>query len=60
MNTGMLDATNLAWKLALVVRGRATDTRLDSYGVERRPVATEVLRFSESLVRFATTTWAPT
>jgi 2-polyprenyl-6-methoxyphenol hydroxylase-like FAD-dependent oxidoreductase len=55
MNTGMLDATNLAWKLALVVRGRTADTLLDSYGEERRPVATEVLRFSESLVRFATT-----
>ena len=55
MNTGMLDATNLAWKLALVVRGHTSDALLDSYGEERRPVATEVLSFSESLVRFATT-----
>src|SRR3954454_16613357 len=55
MNTGMLDATNLAWKLALVVQGRSDDTLLDSYGQERRPVATEVLRFSQSMVRFATT-----
>jgi 2-polyprenyl-6-methoxyphenol hydroxylase-like FAD-dependent oxidoreductase len=54
MNTGMLDATNLAWKLALVVGGHTTDTLLDSYGEERRPVATEVLRFSQSLVQFAT------
>src|SRR4051794_22132812 len=54
MNTGMLDATNLAWKLALVTRGRTADTLLDSYGAERRPVATEVLHFSQSLVRFAT------
>jgi FAD binding domain len=59
MNTGMLDATNLAWKLALVVRGRTSDTLLDSYAEERRPVATEVLRFSESLVRFATSPRSP-
>src|SRR4051794_25940668 len=55
MNTGMLDATNLAWKLALVARGRSAGTLLDSYGLERRPVAAEVLRFSQSLVQFATT-----
>src|SRR3954451_21496124 len=54
MNTGMLDATNLAWKLALVVQGRTADTLLDTYGQERGPVAAEVLRFSQSLVRFAT------
>src|ERR671922_204361 len=30
LNTGMMDATNLAWKLALVVAGRATDQLLDS------------------------------
>jgi 2-polyprenyl-6-methoxyphenol hydroxylase-like FAD-dependent oxidoreductase len=54
MNTGMLDATNLAWKLALVVQGRTADTLLDTYGQERGPVAAEVLRFSQGLVRFAT------
>src|SRR3954453_22273610 len=54
MNTGMLDATNLAWKLALVVQGRTADKMLDTYGQERGPVAAEVLRFSQSLVRFAT------
>jgi 2-polyprenyl-6-methoxyphenol hydroxylase-like FAD-dependent oxidoreductase len=39
MNTGMHDATNLAWKLAMVVAGAATDRLLDSYEAERWPVA---------------------
>jgi 2-polyprenyl-6-methoxyphenol hydroxylase-like FAD-dependent oxidoreductase len=39
MNTGIQDACNLAWKLALVVSGAATDALLDSYEAERWPVA---------------------
>jgi 2-polyprenyl-6-methoxyphenol hydroxylase-like FAD-dependent oxidoreductase len=39
MNTGIQDAHNLAWKLALVARGLAGDALLDSYEAERRPVA---------------------
>lgn len=54
MNSGMLDAANLAWKLALVVRGRARDALLDTYGEERRPAAAEVIAFSERMVRIAT------
>ena len=50
MNTGILDATNLAWKLALVVSGRAPDALLDSYGTERAPVAAQVLGFTQSIV----------
>ncbi len=38
LNTAFQDAHNLAWKLALVLRGRAGPALLDSYGVERRPV----------------------
>jgi 3-(3-hydroxy-phenyl)propionate hydroxylase len=34
---GIRDASNLAWKLALVLRGSAGDTLLDSYEVERKP-----------------------
>jgi 3-(3-hydroxy-phenyl)propionate hydroxylase len=34
---GIRDAANLAWKLALVLRGSAGDTVLDSYEVERKP-----------------------
>jgi FAD binding domain-containing protein len=43
MNTGLQDAYNLAWKLALVVSGRADDSLLDSYEAERMPVAQRLL-----------------
>jgi 2-polyprenyl-6-methoxyphenol hydroxylase-like FAD-dependent oxidoreductase len=39
MNTGLQDAYNLAWKLALVVSGRADKELLDTYAIEREPVA---------------------
>ena len=39
MNTGLQDAFNLGWKLALVSRGVSGAELLDSYEVERRPVA---------------------
>jgi hypothetical protein len=38
-NTGVADAHNLAWKLALVHQGIAEPALLDSYGLERRPTA---------------------
>lgn len=38
MNTGIQDAYNLGWKLALVVRGEAQAAILDSYHAERHPV----------------------
>ncbi|MGW2256042.1 FAD-dependent oxidoreductase [Kitasatospora sp. NPDC001660] len=37
-NTGIADAHNLAWKLALVLRDEAGPALLDSYDAERRPV----------------------
>jgi 2-polyprenyl-6-methoxyphenol hydroxylase-like FAD-dependent oxidoreductase len=43
MNTGIGDAENLAWKLALVVSGRADERLLDTYEAERRPIAKGVL-----------------
>jgi 2-polyprenyl-6-methoxyphenol hydroxylase-like FAD-dependent oxidoreductase len=43
MNTGIQDAHNLAWKLALAVQGHAADGLLDSYDAERRPVGEEVV-----------------
>ncbi|MEO1192689.1 MAG: FAD-dependent monooxygenase [Pseudomonadota bacterium] len=49
MNTGLQDACNLAWKLALVVRGIADPALLDSYGKERRPVAADVIEVSKSI-----------
>ncbi len=39
LNTGVQDAHNLAWKLAAVEAGWAPAALLDSYDVERRPVA---------------------
>jgi 2-polyprenyl-6-methoxyphenol hydroxylase-like FAD-dependent oxidoreductase len=43
MNTGIHDAYNLAWKLALVVSGRAGEGLLASYEAERRPVGADVV-----------------
>ena len=43
MNTGIQDAHNLAWKLALAVTGHAAPGLLDSYDAERRPVGEEVV-----------------
>ncbi|WP_197994635.1 FAD-dependent monooxygenase [Gimesia panareensis] len=42
MNTGIQDAFNLGWKLAHVVQGDAGDTLLNSYELERRPIADAV------------------
>jgi 2,4-dichlorophenol 6-monooxygenase len=38
LNAAVQDVHNLAWKLALVLRGRAGDALLDTYHTERRPV----------------------
>jgi 2-polyprenyl-6-methoxyphenol hydroxylase-like FAD-dependent oxidoreductase len=43
MNTGLQDAYNLAWKLALVAAGRAHERLLESYEAERLPVAERLL-----------------
>lgn len=43
MNTGIQDAYNLAWKLALVARGAAAPALLDGYDAERRPVGAAVV-----------------
>lgn len=49
MNTGLLDAANLGWKLATVATGRAAsrdvaERVLDSYSAERRPAVQAVMR----------------
>jgi 2-polyprenyl-6-methoxyphenol hydroxylase-like FAD-dependent oxidoreductase len=56
LNTGINDAHNLGWKLALVASGGAPGALLDSYGTERRPVADEVLKLTHALVRYGTIT----
>jgi 2-polyprenyl-6-methoxyphenol hydroxylase-like FAD-dependent oxidoreductase len=69
MNTGIQDALNLGWKLALVCRGRAPEELLETYEAERAPVGSSVLRFtdraftigtsSNPVIRFARTRLAP-
>ncbi|HNB21802.1 MAG TPA: FAD-dependent monooxygenase [Candidatus Melainabacteria bacterium] len=54
MNTGMQDAFNLAWKLALVIRGRGADNILDSYNEERHPVGQELLKGTDVATSVAT------
>ncbi|PXW51291.1 FAD-dependent monooxygenase [Methylobacterium sp. B4] len=54
MNTGMQDAVNLAWKLAMVVHGQAGTSLLDSYSPERSAVGDLVLRNAGRLTDMAT------
>jgi 2-polyprenyl-6-methoxyphenol hydroxylase-like FAD-dependent oxidoreductase len=56
MNTGMQDACNLAWKLALVVRGIGSESLLDSYSAERSPIADQVLKVTGRVTSMATLT----
>ncbi len=49
MNCCMQDAYNLGWKLAFVVKGLARPTLLDTYEVERRPIAEQVIWAASSL-----------
>ena len=46
LNSGIQDAHNLAWKLAMVVKGHATDKLLETYETERRPVAQRNVRWA--------------
>jgi len=53
-NSGIQDADNLAWKLALVVNGNAPDALLDSYNVERGRAADENILHSTRSTEFIT------
>jgi 2-polyprenyl-6-methoxyphenol hydroxylase-like FAD-dependent oxidoreductase len=55
MNTGMQDALNLSWKLALVMHGQASARLLESYEVEREQVGEALLRGTELATRLALT-----
>jgi 2-polyprenyl-6-methoxyphenol hydroxylase-like FAD-dependent oxidoreductase len=54
MNTGIGDAINLAWKLAAVLAGRAPDSLLDSYEVERIAFARRLVATTDRVFTFAT------
>ena len=51
MNTGIQDAYNLGWKLALVIAGKALERLLDTYEEERLPVAKRVLAQTDTNTR---------
>lgn len=53
MNTGIQDAHNLAWKLALVINGQAKSKLLESYFEERAPIALQNIAWStKNALRF--------
>jgi 2-polyprenyl-6-methoxyphenol hydroxylase-like FAD-dependent oxidoreductase len=56
MNTGIMDARNLAWKLALVASGHPPGRLPGSYGQERGPAAADVLALTHALVTLGTMT----
>jgi 2-polyprenyl-6-methoxyphenol hydroxylase-like FAD-dependent oxidoreductase len=47
MNTGILDAINLAWKLAQVLRDKAPDALLDTYDTERQAFAHQLVHSTD-------------
>jgi 2-polyprenyl-6-methoxyphenol hydroxylase-like FAD-dependent oxidoreductase len=54
MNTGIGDAINLAWKLAMVLRGHAPDKLLDSYEAERIGFARRLVATTDRVFSFVT------
>ncbi|MEY2770917.1 MAG: hypothetical protein RIQ38_1336 [Pseudomonadota bacterium] len=52
LNSGMRDATNIAWKLALVLKGAAHPRILQSYDSERRDHAEAMVNFATWMGRF--------
>ncbi|WP_326794283.1 FAD-dependent monooxygenase [Streptomyces sp. NBC_01808] len=48
MNVGIQDAHNLGWKLAAILRGRASDHLLDTYHTERHPIGAQVMEHSRA------------
>jgi len=54
MNTGIQDAYNLAWKLALVLKGKSPETLLDSYNTERHRIGEEVVSLADTATKMAT------
>lgn len=51
MNTGLQDAFNLAWKLAMVLRDEAPEKLLASYDAERHPVDARIQRETDMMLR---------
>ncbi len=53
MNTGLQDAHNLAWKLAMVAGGKVVPDILFTYKDERKPVAQKVSHDSDRFLKLA-------
>lgn len=51
MNTGIQDSYNLAWKLALVLKGESPESLLDSYNAERHRVGEGVVNLTDKATR---------
>ncbi|MCC5988647.1 MAG: FAD-dependent monooxygenase [Pararhodobacter sp.] len=52
-NTSIQDSFNLAWKLAMVLKGQAGEALLDSYNDERAPIAKQIVtRANQSIAEF--------
>jgi len=54
MNTGMQDAYNLAWKMALVLKSKSPEALLDSYNAERHKIGEEVVNLTDTATKMAT------
>lgn len=50
LSLGMLDASDLGWRLAAVIRGRADESLLDGYQAERRPEAERIVEWSRAQI----------
>lgn len=51
LNTGIQDIYNLVWKLALVQKGFAKEHLLDSYHIERFPIAKSVIKKTNAMTQ---------
>ncbi|OAX35473.1 hypothetical protein K503DRAFT_722941 [Rhizopogon vinicolor AM-OR11-026] len=56
LNSGVQDAFNLGWKLALVEKGLADKSLLETYNSERLPVTSDMLEVTTSILNTAVTT----
>ncbi|GCE27333.1 3-(3-hydroxy-phenyl)propionate/3-hydroxycinnamic acid hydroxylase [Dictyobacter alpinus] len=59
MNSGLRDASNLCWKLQLVIQQQTTPQILASYQQERLPHVIQMIMFSSTLGSLIMPTWQP-
>ncbi|AIF45240.1 FAD-dependent monooxygenase [Virgibacillus sp. SK37] len=50
MNIGFQDAVNVAWKLAYVIKNNFQPTLLDSYQIERKPIAADIINKTSRMI----------